>query len=100
MLCMLQRHVGLSRPFNVNKIYSFIHSVWYWGLCPQRVLLHFKKLKEGGATLSGTVDKPLKFACLKYSWLYKLRVEPFLVDKANYHNGELLPLMTSVCVRA
>ena len=25
MLCMLHRHVGLSRPFYVNKIYSFIH---------------------------------------------------------------------------
>ena len=25
MLCMLDRHVGLSRPFYVNKIYSFIH---------------------------------------------------------------------------
>ena len=26
MLCMLHRHVGLSRPFYVNKIYSFIHT--------------------------------------------------------------------------
>ena len=26
MLCMLHRHVGLSRPLYVNKIYSFIHS--------------------------------------------------------------------------
>ena len=25
MLCMLHGHVGLSRPFYVNKIYSFIH---------------------------------------------------------------------------
>ena len=23
MLCMLHRHVGLSRPFYVNKIYSY-----------------------------------------------------------------------------
>ena len=29
MLFMLHRHVGLSRPFYVNKIYSFIHTeVW------------------------------------------------------------------------
>ena len=26
MLCTLHRHVGLSRPFYVNKIHSFIHS--------------------------------------------------------------------------
>ena len=26
MLCMLHGRVGLSRPFYVNKIYSFIHS--------------------------------------------------------------------------
>ena len=29
MLCMLHRHVGLSRPFYVNKIYSFIHYIGY-----------------------------------------------------------------------
>ena len=29
MLCMLHGHVGLSRPFYVNKIYSFIHEV-HW----------------------------------------------------------------------
>ena len=26
MLCILHRHVGLSRPFYVNEIYSFSHS--------------------------------------------------------------------------
>ena len=26
-LCMLDRHVGLSRPFYVNKIYPFIHQL-------------------------------------------------------------------------
>ena len=26
MLCMLHRHVGLSRSLYVNKIYSFIHT--------------------------------------------------------------------------
>ena len=33
MLCMLHRHVGLSRPFYVNRIYSFIQSYIYIYIC-------------------------------------------------------------------